>query len=321
MPHSSQLSFMGIAKETVAGTPVPPTAFIPAQAPTGKDALTMLADTGLRGAMVDEYDEVAGPISGTFEWDGDVFADTFPWTVAGLLGDVATTGATAPFTHTVSTLNSGDGQTKSYTLTDYYSVAARAYPGAKFNEVSVKFTSDGMLTYSAKATTFGSVTATKPTSSFTTLPPIASWTGTVTIDGATTVVVTDGEIDMKRSATVVNAIDSTQAPAFIWVGPVSVEGKMTVVMENDAQLTKYLNNTAGTLSVNFAAGAGVTATQVKFDMSKVKYSAAEIGRGKDYVELAITFKAFANSTDVGASAGYSPIKATFQNAVTTGTYA
>lgn len=318
MPHSSQLSFMGVAKEVTPGTPIAPTAFIPVSPPSGKDALTMLADAGLRGAMVDEYDEIAGPRSGTFEFDGDVFPDTIPWALAGILGDVTTTGASAPYTHVISTQNGGDGQTKSYTLTDYYAVAARAYPGAKFNEVDIKFTSDGMLTYSAKATTYGSKTATKPTASFTAVAPLATWIGVITVGGSAGLVVTDGEIDIKRPTTVIQAIDNSQDPAVIWGGPVSVEGKMTVVMEDDTELTKYLNNTASTLSVDFSSGASL---QVKFDMSKVKYSAAEIGRGKDYVELAITFKAFANVTDVGASAGYSPIKATVKNAVASGVYA
>jgi hypothetical protein len=50
------------------------------------------------------------------------------------------------------------------------------------------------------------------------------------------------------------------------------------------------------------------------------YESADISRGKDYVELPISFKAVANSTDVGASGGYSPIKVTLQNAITSGTY-
>jgi hypothetical protein len=55
-------------------------------------------------------------------------------------------------------------------------------------------------------------------------------------------------------------------------------------------------------------------------MSKCAISAADITRGKDYVEVPITWTAIANTTDIGTSGGYSPIKVTVQNAVTSGTY-
>lgn len=321
MPHASQLSFLGIAKEVTPGTGVAATAFIPVSAPTGKDALTMLPDKGLRGAMVDEYDEIAGVKSSTMDFGGDVFPDTIPWVLAGLLGDIATTGASAPYTHSISTLNTGDGQPKSYSLTDYYAVEARQYPGSKFSEFGLKFSADGMLTYTAKTVGYPSATVTKPSTSFTAIPPLAGWVGSVAVGGASTLVVLDGELNLKRSVTVIDAVDGSQAPANIWAGPVSADGKLTVVMEDNAELLRYLNNTSTTLSVNYQQGAGASAVQVKFDLSKVKYSAAEIGRSKDYVELAITFKGLANATDIGVSGGYSPVKATIQNAVATGTYA
>lgn len=321
MPHSSNLSFLGIAKEVTPGTPVVATAFIPVSTPTGKDALTLLDDKGLRGAMVDTFGQVAGVKSGTLDFGGDVFPDTVGWAIAGVLGDVATTGASAPYTHTMAVQNGNDGQPKSYTLVDYYATAARAYPGAKISEFGLKFSAEGMLTYTAKATTFGSQVVTKPTPSFTAVPPLASWIGTVTLGGSSLATVTDGELNIKRPVTVVNTVNGSQNPAQLWSGPVSVDGKLTVVMEDDTQLTNYLTAVDQALVLNFAGGAGASAFQVQFTMSKCKYSAAEVGRGKDYVELALTFTAHANATDIGASAGYSPVKAQLQNAINTGVYA
>lgn len=320
MPHSSNLSFLGIAKEVTPGTPVTATAFIPVSAPTGKDELTLLDDKGLRGAMVDTFGQVAGVKSGTLDYSGDVFPDTVGWALAGVLGDVATTGASAPYTHAMAVQNGSDGQPTSYTLVDYYATAARAYPGSKFSEFGLKFSADGMLTYTAKAVTFGSQTVTKPTASFSTVQPLAAWTGLVTLGGSSFTTVTDGELTIKRPVTVVNTVNNTQSPAQLWSGPVSVDGKLTVVMESDAQLTNYLSATDQALVLNFSGGAGAAAYQVQFTMTKCKYQAAEIGRGKDYVELALTFTAHANSTDIGASAGFSPVKATLQNAIATGVY-
>jgi hypothetical protein len=321
MPHSSNLSFLGIAKETILGTAVPATAFIPVDKPTPKDSLTLLQDKGLRGSMVEVYNEIAGPKHSTFDFGGDVFPDTVGWMLAGVLGDVTTTGASAPFTHAVSTLNSADGQPKSYTLTDYYATGTRQYAGAKFSELAFKFNGDSMLTYTAKAMAFASTTTTVPTPSFTAVAPVAAWTGAVTIGGVASTAVLDGEVTIKRPVTVIQPVAGSQNPGNIWSGPVTVDGKMTLVMEDDTQLTNYLNNTQPSLDVNFQAGAGAAAIQVKLHMTNVVYSAADIGRGKDYVEIAVSFSARANSTDIGASGGYSPIKATIQNAIASGTYA
>lgn len=320
MPKASQLSFLGIAKEVTPGTPVASTAFIPVTQVTPKDNLTLLEDKGFRGSLVDVYDKIAGPLSATVDLDGDVFPDTIGWPLAGVLGDVTTTGASAPFSHAFAVLNNGTGQPPSYTLNDQYVAGNRQYAGAKFNELGFKFTDDGLLTYSAKATTFGSVTAAAPTTSFTAIPPMVGWQGAVTIGGIVQTGVLDGEVTIKRTVTVINGIDGTQNPSQLWAGPVQVDGKATLVMEDDTQLTSYLTNGRPAIDFNFTAGAGAAAVQLQLHMSKCSVSAADITRGKDYVEIPITWTALANITDIGTSGGYSPIKVTVKNAVASGTY-
>lgn len=320
MPKATQLSFLGIAKETTPGTPVAATNYIPVTGITPKDNLTLLDDKGYRGALVDVYDQIAGPLSATLDFDGDVFPDTVGFPLAGVLGDVATTGASAPYTHTFAVLNNAGGQPPTYTLNDNYVAGNRQYAGAKFSEVGFKFSADGLLTYSAKCTTFGSTTATAPTASFTAVPPMVGWQGVAQIGGTTQTGLIDGEVTIKRSVTIINSVDGTQAPVQLWSGPVQVDGKATLVMEDDTALTQYLTTAKPSVDFNFSAGAGATAVQLKLHMTKCSISAADITRGKDYVEIPITFTALANSTDIGASGGYSPIKVTVQNAVISGTY-
>jgi hypothetical protein len=320
MPKATQLSFLGIAKEVTPGTAVPSTAYIPVTGITPKDNVTLLDDKGYRGALVDVYDQVAGPISAELDFDGDVFPDTIGWPLAGVLGDVTTTGASAPFTHTFAVLNTGSGQPTSYTLNDQYVAGNRQYAGAKFSELGFKFSADGLLSYSAKATTFGSAAAAAPTTSFTAITPMVGWQGVVQIGGVTQAGVTDAEVTIKRSVTVINAVDGTQSPAALWSGPVQVDGKATLIMEDDTQLTNYLTTAKPSVDLNFTAGAGAAGVQLKLHMTKCSISAADITRGKDYIEIPITWTALANATDIGTSGGYSPIKVTVQNAVTSGTY-
>lgn len=321
MPQPTFRSFLGIAKETAFGTAVPATAFIPVKTMSPKDNVMLLDDQGMRGSMVDTYDKIAGPVFAEYGFDGDVFPDTIGWALAGVLGDVVTTGASAPYTHAVSTLNTGTGQPPSYTVSDYYTIATRQFPGLKFSELGLKFSGDGLLNYSAKATSLASVPTTAPTPSYTDVPPLAGWTGAVTIGGSAATFVVDGECTIKRDVTVIHTSDGTQAPYALWSGPVSASGKLTLVMEDDTQYLNYLNNSKPSLDINFSQGAGASAVQVKLHMTKASYSAAEISRGKDYIELSVDYDALANTTDAGASAGYSPIKATLQNTIATGTYA
>lgn len=320
MPKATALSFLGIAKEVTPGTPIASTQFIPVTSITPKDNQALLDDKGYRGSFVETYDQVAGVLNGSLDFDGDVFPDTIGFPLAGVLGDVVTTGASAPFTHVFSVLNTGTGQPKTYTLNDNYVAGNRQYASAKFSEVGFKFNADGLLTYSAKTTTFGSVTAAAPTTSFTAIPPMVGWAGVVQIGGITQAGVLDGEVTIKRSVSVINPVDGTQAPSTLWSGPVQVDGKATLIMEDDTALTQYLTTAKPAIDFNFTSGAGAGAVQLKLHMTKCSISAADITRGKDYIEVPITWTALANTTDVGASGGYSPIKVTVQNAVTTGTY-
>jgi hypothetical protein len=319
MPKATQLSFLGIAKEVTPGTPVASSAFIPVTQITPKDSVALLDDKGFRGSQVEVYDQIAGVTSATVDFDGDVFPDTIGWPLAGVLGDVVTTGTT-PVTHTFAVLNSGTGQPISYTLNDNYVAGNRQYAAARFSELSIKFSADGLLTYSAKATSYGSVTAAAPTTSFTTIPPLVGWAGVAQIGGTTQSGLLDGEVTIKRAVTIINSVDGTQSPVQLWSGPVSVDGKATLVMEDDTVLTQYLTGAKPAIDFNFTSGVGATAVQLKLHMSKCSISAADITRGKDFIEVPITWTALANVTDIGASAGYSPIKVTVQNAVTSGTY-
>lgn len=320
MPQSTARSYLGIAKESTYGTAVAATNFVPVSGVTPKDNVTLIQDQGWRGSMVDEYGETAGPISAELDFSGDVFTDTIGFPLAGILGDIASTGTAAPYSHVISVLNSGNGQPSSYTINDNYAAGNRRYAGAKFSEVQISFAADGVLTHSTKAMTLGSAPTTAPTPSFSPIGQLPGWTGVMSINGSTVSGVTDGEVDIKRSVTVINAVDGSQTPLYLWSGTVAVTGKATLIMEDDTFLTQYLTNAQPSISVAFSQGTGASLTQISFQMSKCALQSADITRGKDYVEIPVAWNCVANVTDKGASGGYSPLKVTIQNAVNAGTY-
>ena len=106
--QNSVRSFIGIAKETTKGTPVAPTDYLLVNKDTVKpvNVIDPLYDQGLRGAMVENYNYIPGRTRSTFDLGGAVFADGIGYALTGIMGACATTGASAPFTHTISLKNS-----------------------------------------------------------------------------------------------------------------------------------------------------------------------------------------------------------------------
>jgi hypothetical protein len=325
--QNSVRSYIGIAKEITKGTVVAPTDFIPVAKDSLKpvDIVDPLYDTGLRGSNVVNYAYIQGRTRSTFDFGGAVFADTIGYGLAGVLGSVATTGASAPFTHTISLLNSltsdVDVQPISYTLTDFYAVDVRSYPGCQFSDFSLKFNADGMLEYDTKTTGWASSTVADPTPTFSTVLPTPVWRGTVSIGGSSVATAMEGSIEMTRGVTPIYGISNTQNPYQVFLGALEVTGNIKFVMENDSQLINFLNNTQPAIVLNWAYGTGATAVQIQATISKGAYTAAMIERGDDFVSVAIELNAQANTTDDGASGGYAPIKWVLQNAKASGTYA
>lgn len=320
-------SYLGIAKETTKGTPVAPTDFIPVASAKLKpvDVIgSLLASDLAQGSLVKDYAYVQGRSNSTYDFGGPVYPDTIGYPIAGLLGSVATTGASAPYTHTISLKNAfavdADAQPTAFTLTDFYAANVRAYPGIQFHDFSMKFTADGLLDYDAKGTGWLSTTASTPTPTFSTVLPTPVWLATVSIGGTTVSNSVDGDITMARPVTPIFGLANTKNPYQVFLGALETKGKIRFVMENDTELTRYLTNTQPAITFNWSQGTGSTATQIAFTVTKGAYVAAMIDRTKDFVEIDVEINAIANTTDAGSTGGFSNIKWTLQNAKPSGTY-
>lgn len=313
MPKATFLSYLGIAKETTSGTAAAPTAFIPVTTFKPADDLKYLEDKGYRGALVDSYGLIAGPQTSTYDYDANVHLDTVGYALAGVLGDVTTTG-TGTYSHVISTYNGTTAPT-TYTITDYSAVETRQNPGCQFSEVAFKFSGTDLFSYSAKAIGLKSVVGTTPIPAWSTFGPMAGWSGAVQIGGASNMTVLDGEVTIKRPVNPLMTVGS-QSPYSMWDGVVSVEGKLTLIMEDATQLQNYLSNSQPSVDIKYAQGA----SSLELHSTKAAYKTAIKDRSKDYLELQVTWQGLANTTDIGASGGYSAIKATLANTMPSGTY-
>ena len=325
--QNSVRSYLGIAKEVTKGTAVAPTDFIPVAVDSIKpvDIIDPLYDKGLRGSLVENYNYIPGRTRSTFDFGGAVFPDTIGYAIAGVMGSVDTTGASAPYTHTISLKNASatgaDAQPISYTLTDFYAANVRAYSGIQFHDFSLKFNADGMLEYDAKGTGWASASASTPTPSFSAVLPTPVWQGTVSIGGSPVSYSVSGNLDITRPVTPIYGISQTQNPYQIFVGALETTGKFTFIMEDNTELTRFLTDTQPAIVLNWSYGAGATAVQLQATLTKGAYTAAVIDRGQDFVQIMVDVNAQGNTTDAGSTAGFSNVKWVLQNAKASGTYA
>lgn len=297
-----------------------PTDYIPVTSIDVEDMYDDLEDKGFRGSAVDTYNIVQGPAHSEVTINGDAFADTVGYWLAGVLGATDFTAGT-PNTHAFSVKNTTDGQPTSLTIYDFDVVNTRAYPSQRVASVALTFNGDGLLTYSAKLIGVASGVVTTPTTAYSGLTPMAVWTGLTTIGGTVTPTLISGDMTISRPVTPIQTLDSTQHPYKVFAGQVSVAGKLTFVMEDDTQLLNMINNSQPSLDVLFSTGTGAAQQVIQLHCTKAAYTSAKPSRGQDYVQVDVNYKGLATTSDATtAGTGFSPVKVTLKNTKVTGTY-
>lgn len=95
--------FLVMAKEATPGTPVAGTATLVVEEFKPKDNPVWLDDKGWRGSMGKLYGRQVGPIKTDFTMKGACFADTLPWLLSNIMGDISYTGGTNAGSSTTTT--------------------------------------------------------------------------------------------------------------------------------------------------------------------------------------------------------------------------
>lgn len=327
--YASAKQFLGIAKETVQGTAVAMTTTMPVEEFTPDQTFEWLDDTAWRGHMASISGKQQGVTKTDFDIKGPAFGDTLGHLLLNILGDLATTGAEAPYAHEFALLNSGQGQPPSHTFTHFQgpaaTVGARQVSGACLSELTLKWNAESELfTLEAKGTGFGTtLPGSAPTAAPSTVTPIASWRAILGIGGAAsggTLVsnVAEAELAIKRNIKPIYTLSGDQDPYKIQRGTLEVTGKLKFIADAETPFLNYLNNTQPQLQLivsNGGAGAAEVALQV--DINSAAYTSTKFAGGNEAVEYETEFEAIANTTNAGASAGMSPCMLTLTNGVAT----
>lgn len=310
----------GIGKESTYGTGVSPTYYLPWKTLDVMDIASIDNDAAWRGAPGDGWGFVPGATSSTLKLGDHVYPDLIGFPLAGLLGDVVAAGS-GPTTWTMGVLNTGTQQPASYTLTTSDGVNSRRWAGMKFATLTLTSTPTGSLTWTADAVSLLSTTTTAPSVSYTTTKIQPGWIGAITIGGSLAPTVIDCTVKITRAVTPKRNNNGAQAPYLQRSGVCAVSGTMTLVMTTDTYRSQYVAGTTSSLKMNWAQGAGASATQIQINCSRIAWQqVTPVYSSAQYQEVRLDWQARYNTTDVGASGGTGPCLVTLKNAVTSGVY-
>jgi hypothetical protein len=319
VPFSSNLQVLGLGVEAVArGTAAASTVYIPLKSPAWTPNLTILDDTGLRGDMNDFHGQAAGMRYDDFSFTCDVFADTFPHLMRGILGSADTkTGTTSPYLHVFSLLNTGTGQPPSYTLQYFDGLDCNQFLESQLDTANVSWTADGLLSCAPKFICRPATTISLTSETYSTEIPVPSWDAIVSVGGTPITKAVSGEIILSRGTKPIPAVTGTQQYYQNWAGPLSTKAsKLTVIMESDTELNYFLNNTQGiAFDLKFVNPASVTEF-IQFHYSNTGWRLGKKNPGKEWMEIDLEVAGVPSTSDATAG-GTSPIKVSVSNTVST----
>lgn len=325
MPISTGLQIVGVAKEA-AGSPgvaVAPTNYIKFEKFDPHPVIGEAFDMSQRADMADKHGATQTTIYVEIDFDIKVAPDDLGWLLVNLYGADAVTGAAAPYTHTLSLLNTiTAAQGPTHTFTHFNGVETRRYAYARVSECTFKYVAGELVGVTGKMMAASQATTTVPVPAFSAVPPIAAWATTVSVGGAQASVFTELEVHISRTVTPIFTLANVQTPYSVMAGgdfKATVKGK--AVYETAALFgTTYLAGGTSAVVANTTTGAATALMQIQHTLSAVYFNDAKITPGSQYMELNIDGEGMSNATDAGSTGGAAPIKTVLQNAIAVGVY-
>jgi hypothetical protein len=239
---------------------------------------------------------------------------------------------TAPYTHTFSLLNSGNGQPATHTVTHFSGITAlnaetpnyggtfgaRQYGYWCASEMSFNMDASGLVSHSTKGTAFlGTPSLANPVKSISTVQAQPGWEAQVLIAGGTVTSVTVPEITLTRQLKPWFTADGSQTAYVIARNSLTANGKLTFLAVDDTPMMYMLNNTQPTLSLSLNNGlSGTNFVSLTFNAQIAAFDTVKLTDNEE-IEWESTFKAMANVTNAGPSGGWSPVSVVLLSGVAT----
>jgi hypothetical protein len=243
-------------------------------------------------------------------------------------GTPAASTVVAPFTHTFSLLNSGNGQPVTHTASFFQGISgsfgSRQYGSWCASEAAFTLDAEKLFTHATKGMSFLSAptTGSALTQVLTSDAAQPVWEAKVGIGGPASggtqindVVTAD--ITISRQLKAYWTLSGQQTPYVIGRNGLAIAGKFTEIAQNETPMLNMLNNVQPQVQIVISNGlSGANLLAATFNLQVAAYDTAKLV-GNDEIEYQVSFKGIANTTNQGGSAGYSPGNVIIQNAIPT----
>jgi hypothetical protein len=234
----------------------------------------------------------------------------------------------APFTHTFSLLNSGNGQPVTHTVSFFQGISgafgSRQYGSWCASEAAFTLDAEKLFTHATKGMSFLSTptTGSALTQTLTSDAAQPVWLAKVGIGGPASggtqindVVAAD--VTISRQLKAYWTLSGQQTPYVIGRNGLAIAGKFTELAQNETPMLNMLNNIQPQLQIVLSNGlSGANLLSATFNCQIAAYDTAKL-MGNDEIEYEVSFKGIANTTNAGGSAGYSPGSVVLQNPIPT----
>lgn len=295
---------LGIALETVRGTAVAPTYWLPWAKMSFFDKINSAAETQGMGNIADQDSFYVTMQMGEGDIDAEIYDTGLGYILASLLGAVPSSSGGNPYTHEFTLSQSN--QAKSLSL--YWTDPDRSYmfPLAVVESLKITVAPSGIVQYTVHFKSKRARDYTSQNDDFTTTgskflhqhvqPKFAS--AVAGLAGATAISLKNLEMTINRS-TIFDEVIGTAEPEDILSQPISIEGNMSLNLEDDTYRNYMLNGTYRAMELKFNRSSSSSLTmqfpRVSFSEWEPDYTLSEIAKQK------INFKAnydAANGLDI-----------------------
>lgn len=184
------------------------------------------------------------------------------------------------------------------------------YTGLRVNTLELDFSENEYVT--AKVSLLGQdrITGTAMGGTYGTTVPFTQFgNAIVQIDGTTATDIKNLKLKISNGQKQHIMVGTTKRPSFISAGDFVVTGEFTQMIQNENEITKYINGTASRLDILLRGGTftgGTMQHELEFAMPTVEYVAFPIKQGDRVIAAQIGFMARfgTNALGTGALVGY-----------------
>lgn len=292
MAKLTALQHLGIAYESIYGTPVAPSFWLPMNSIKSEDEIKKVADEGRRANLSKTFQVYDSITSSKSDLDMNCYPDAIGYLLKAILGQDTVTGTTPNYTHTFKIVNA---LAPSLTLSHYNSIAEHQMAGSIIDEFQFKFDSEGMVSVGAKFVGQKSVVVSKSTPTYSTTTPFMGWGATLSIGGSSNNNLVGGEITIKRDVRLLYTATNSQTASKYSSGRISIGCKLTFDVEDETELA-YLGGSDKSLLLTFNQNAD---TSLAFSFNTCDVEKAVVDTSQEFARVDMELTPIYNTTDAG----------------------